>query len=421
MLAIAGVAIAAVVLFAIPLGIALNRSLRDREQLRLQRDTVAATRAVDLSASPGDPIELPPSRDDLGVYDGNGRRVAGRGPLIADALTRAALRTGRSQARSEHGRLLAAAPIVTDERTTGAVRADRAGTEVTESARRAWLLLGGVAAAVVAAAVLAALALARRLARPLERLALDAHRLGDGRFPQAAHRSAIPEVDAVSTALDATAQRLHDLLSRERAFSANASHQLRTPLAALRLELEAMQMQEPDSPELAGAVAQIERLQTTIETLLAVARDLPRSDQQTDIVALVDDAAERWRGRLASANRPLRTSVEAVQPVTSAAAQVLSEVLDVLLSNADRHGAGTVSITVRDVGGSLAVDVVDEGPGFDEADQAFARRAAGGGHGLGLVLARALAEAEGGRLSITQAGPHPKLTLHVPRSGDQAN
>lgn len=419
-LAIAGVAVAAVVLFAIPLGIALTRSLRDREQLRLQRDTVAATRAVDLSVTAGDPIELPRSRDALGVYDASGRRVGGRGPSTADALTRAALRTGRPQARSAQGRLLAAAPVVTAERTTGAVRADRAGTEVAESARRAWLLLGGVAAAVVAAATLAALALARRLARPLERLAQDAHRLGDGRFPQAAHRSAIPEVDAVSAALDATAQRLHDLLSRERAFSASASHQLRTPLAALRLELEAMQLHDPHSPELRAAVTQIERLQATIDTLLAVARDLPRSDQQTDLVALVDDAAGRWRGRLASASRPLRTSVEAVRPVTSASAGVLTEVLDVLLSNAERHGAGTVQIKLRDVGGSLAIDVADEGPGFAEPDRAFARRQPGDGHGVGLVLARALAEAEGGRLTITQAGPHPRLTLHVPRSADAA-
>lgn len=420
-LAIAGVATAAVVLFAVPLALVLAQSYRDREQLRLQRDTVAATREVDLSRASGDPVEVPPSRDRLAVYDRAGVRVAGHGPARADALTRSALTSGRPQARSAGGQLLAAVPLVLDERITGSVRAARPDAEVAEAARHAWLLLAALGTGVVAAATLAALVLARRLARPLERLAVDARRLGEGHFNVRAQRAAIPELDAVAVALDTTAQRLHNLLTRERAFSASASHQLRTPLAALRIELEGLQLKDPDRPELVAAVAQVDRLQTTIDTLLTVARDLPRSDRHTDLTALLDEVQARWRGPLATQSRPLHARIGPERPVTDAAHSVLSEILDVLIANADRHGAGTVALTIRAVGNGLALDVSDEGPGFKHPDDVFTRRAPDrNGHGLGLVLARALAEAEGGRLTITRAAPHPTLTLHLPASPPHA-
>jgi len=417
MLAIVGVASAAVVLFAVPLALVLDRSYRDREQLRLQRDTVAATREVDLRRTSGDPVEVPASRDQLAVYDRSGRRMAGRGPARADALTRTALTSGRPQARSSSGQLLAAVPLVLNERITGAVRAARPDAEVAEDAHHAWLLLAALGAAVVAAATLAAILLARRLARPLERLAVDARRLGDGQFTVRAHRAAIPELDAVAVALDTTAQRLHDLLTRERAFSAGASHQLRTPLAALRIELEGLQLKDPESPELVAAVAQVDRLQATIDTLLAVAHDLPRTDRHTDLTTLLDDVQTRWCGPLAADSRPLRARIQTERPVTSAADGVLSEILDVLLANAHRHGAGAVTLTIRAVGSGLALDVTDDGPGFEHPDDVFTRRTPDrDGHGLGLVLARSLAEAEGGRLTITRAAPQPTLTLHLPAS-----
>lgn len=82
-LAIAGVATAAIVLFALPLAAVLHRSHNDEELLGLQRDTVAATRAIDVAAGRGDPIELPSGEDELVVYGRRGRLLAGRGPAHA--------------------------------------------------------------------------------------------------------------------------------------------------------------------------------------------------------------------------------------------------------------------------------------------------------------------------------------------------
>src|SRR4051812_1921227 len=258
MIAIAGVAATAVILFALPLALVLQRSYRNEELLRLQRDTIAATRAIDLGAG-RDPIELPPTRGQLAVYNATGQRVAGRGPTRADELVRAALRTASPADRAQDGRLLAAVPLLVRERVSGAVRAQRSDAGAARDTHRAWLALAGLAAIVVTLAVLAASVLGRRLARPLERLApaarrpraggalaalpataappavraapapggrlarplerlaAAARRLGDGDFGARAPRGGVPEADQIAAALDDTARRLGSLIARERA------------------------------------------------------------------------------------------------------------------------------------------------------------------------------------------------------------
>jgi signal transduction histidine kinase len=410
------VAALAVVLFAIPLALALSRTYRDDELLRLQRDAVAATRAIDLGTSAADPVELPPAPRALAVYEASGRRIAGRGgPARADALTRAAIVRGRPTDRAAGGRLVVAVPLVVGERVTGALRAERSDAAVASRTRRAWLTLAGLAILVVALATAAAFLLARRLAAPLERLAIAARRLGDGDFGARAPRAGVPEVDEVGAALDATAQRLDNLVARERAFSADASHQLRTPLAALRLELEALELR---GEELPVALAQVERLQDTVDTLLAVARDAQPTTATADLAALVDGAERRWRGVLAGDGRPLRVDVTAADPVARAAPRVIDEILDILLSNAHRHGKGAVTASVREAAGWLVVAVADEGEGFAVPPrEALSRRAeSNGGHGIGLALAQSLAHAENGRLEIVESGRRPIVRLLIRRS-----
>jgi signal transduction histidine kinase len=411
-IAIASVAGAAVVLFAVPLGIVLQRGYRDEDLLRLQRDTIAATRGIDLSSQHGDPIELPRSADALAVYDRSGRRVAGRGPATAPAVVATVLRSGRPADDAHGGRLVVAVPLLVGERVTGAVRAERSDAGAARDTHGAWLVLAAIAAGVIAAATVAALVLGRRLAAPLERLAVAARRLGEGDFSVRAPRAEVAEVDAVGGALDATAARLGELVARERAFTTNASHQLRTPLAALRLELEALELRDPDATELASALAQVDRLQTTIDTLLAVARDVQRPDDVADLARLVDDAEARWRDVLAAEARPLRSRGTVPRPTARASRQVVDEILDVLLDNAHVHGEGPVTLTLRELDGWLALDVSDEGAGFaDDPERAMTRQPGFDGHGIGLGLARTLAHAEGGRLVVTSAGPAPVLTL----------
>jgi len=254
--------------------------------------------------------------------------------------------------------------------------------------------------------------LGRRLAAPLERLAVAARRLGQGDFSVRAPRSRVAEVDEVSVALDVSAQRLGALVQRERAFTTNASHQLRTPLAAVRLELEAIELGAGGATEVRAALAQVERLQTTIDTLLSVARDDTQSAQSVDLARTLDDAEARWRAILAKEARPLRTCSKTRQSVARASPGVIDQIIDVLVENAHVHGSGAVTLTLRARDEWLAVDVADEGQGFDrDRDSAMKVQPRRDRHGIGLGLARALADAEGGRLVVTSAGPEPVLTL----------
>lgn len=414
-LAIAGVAGCAVLLFALPLAVVLERSYRDEELLRLQRDTDAATRSIDLSSSTPDQIELPRFTGQIGIYATSGRRIRGAGPRTADSATQSALRTGAPGGTAPDGRLVVAVPLRNGERIAGVVRAQRTDANVSRQAHRAWLALVGLGAGVVALAVVAALALGRRLARPLETLAAAAHRVGEGDFAARAEATSIPEIDEVGTALNIGSRRIGELVSRERAFSADASHQLRTPLAALRLELETVALGSPArGPELAGALAQVDRLEVTIETLLGLARGTPSGEQKIDLARAMRRLEARWRGPLAAAGRPLRMVIE-VEPAEAAISPaVLDEIVEVLMNNAQVHGRGAVTVALRRMGDAFTLEVSDQGPGFGpNVEQAFLR-GNGAGHGIGLALARSLAHAEGARLQITRAGPDPTVSLLLP-------
>ena len=318
------------------------------------------------------------------------------------------------------GKLVVAVPLLSGERITGVVRAERGKAGVVAQTNRAWLELAGLAAGVVALAVGAALALGRRLTRPLERLAAAARRVGDGDFAARASPTGVSEIDDVGAALNSSSQRIAELVNRERTFSADASHQLRTPLAALRLELEGLAAAYDPPAGLTAALTQVDRLQGTIETLLAVVRGTPRGDQRADLAALMRELEARWHGTLAAEGRPLRVRLEVEPAVAAISPSVLGEISEVLMQNAHVHGAGAVSVTVRHVGDALALEVSDRGPGFGpNPDGAFAR-GAGEGHGIGLALARSLAHAEGARLQITRAGPAPTVSLLMPHPQDAA-
>jgi signal transduction histidine kinase len=272
---------------------------------------------------------------------------------------------------------------------------------------------------VIIAAALAAVGLARRLTKPLADVGRDAERIGDGDFTIAARSTGIPEIDQVGAALTRTASRLSDLVAREQAFSADASHQLRSPLAALRVTLEAELAHPRSDPVVAlnEALADVERLERTIEDLLALARDTGQERPPIEVAEVFDELALRWNGSFAAVRRTLAFDIPPRLPELRVSAAALQHILDVLVDNALRHAFGTVHVSARLTGGSVMIDVTDQGPGVDDAAVAFERRrSAGNGTGIGLSLARRLAEAEGGRLSLVRAAPGATFQLLVPRT-----
>lgn len=107
---------------------------------------------------------------------------------------------------------------------------------------------------------------------------------------------------------------------------------------ALRIELEALELRGATDPELQASLAQVERLQSTVDTLLSVARDAPRGAPTTNVATLLDELEQRWRGALGADGRPLRVTVNAERAQVAATSPVLAEILDVLLANATGGG-----------------------------------------------------------------------------------
>jgi signal transduction histidine kinase len=409
-------AVLAIGLFGVPLAGVVAKYLLDDERAELERtaDVAALTVSADLARG-RTPAALPTAEGgtELALYDRSGARRSGAGPPVADDEVRSAM-TGQIVSGEADGDLVVAVPVADDGVVIGVLRAATPRSEVYLRIGEVWLLMLGLGSVAVVAVWLVARWQAARLARPLEQLAGTALALGDGDFSVRAHPAGITEIDSLGSALNVTAARIGDVLARERAFSADASHQLRTPLAGLRLGLEAA-LEDPGGDLRAAVVAALgttDRLDRTITDLLALARDTGHASDPLDLCALLDELRAEWHGRLAAAGRPLRISCTPGRRGAVASAAAVRQVLTVLVDNAARHGAGAVDVTVRDVGTAVAVDVSDEGPGIAQSpDDLFRRRSAHArGHGIGLALARRLAEADGGRLTLTRAAP-PTMTL----------
>jgi signal transduction histidine kinase len=260
------------------------------------------------------------------------------------------------------------------------------------------------------AAAAAAIIQARRLTAPLAALAENADRIGRGSSRLLPVHSGVAELDRVAAGLQRSAESMAAALAAEREFASDASHQLRTPLTALSMRLEEISTSttlDQIREEARVALHQVERLTTVVDSLLSRARRSRGTAVPVDLGALLVQQVEEWSPAFAGRRR--RLVLVPPEPVAVLATpSALSQVLATLLENSLKHGAGTVTITARRTGGSAVVEVTDEGQGVPASIGArvFERSVSSAGStGLGLALARDLAEADGGRLELLRARP----------------
>lgn len=382
---IVGVTALVIVVLGVPFAVVLQRFYESSATVELQRSAAEVIAELTVPLRPdeiADAAREPDSPPDFSVYDDTGTRLYGTGPARID--------------EPDLEQLVVVSPITDRESETvvGSVRVARPEAEVAAQARRAWGLMALAGVAGLALAFFVARREAARLAAPISELASRAARLGSGEFALDMAPTGTPELDTLTDALNISARRLAELLAREREFSANASHQLRTPLTALRVSLE--------RGDVAAASVEVDRLSSTVDHMLALSRDALPELQVVDVGHMVADLAERWTSAYCVADRELVVAVSADRLAARVRPASIEQAIDVLLDNALRHGGGQTRIAARPVKGGVVIQVDDDGPGINtESIDAVFERHTGNGTGIGLDLARTLLEADGARLLLS--------------------
>ena len=360
-----------------------------------------------------------------------GRSFASR-PEFAAALSRThpSIATGTRHSSTLGTDLIyVAVPIASPTGSVlGALRITYPTSALDSRVNRYWLLLAAIGGVVLVAATLIGLRFARTLTRPLKGLEQAAESVGDGDLAARAPEDGPPEVKAVAAQFNETVARLDALLGSQQEFVADASHQLRTPLAGLRLRLENLErdVDERGKRDLEAALGELERLSRLVDGLLALARaDAAKpATAPVDVAAVVEARVEHWSPQAVESGVALDAGIPAgLRALATPGA--LEQVLDNLISNAlavSPRGS-VLRIEAAVAGDGVELHVVDEGPGMtpEQRARAFDRfwRAGppGSGTGLGLAVVHRLVTADGGTVELRQApGGGLDATLRLRRA-----
>ena len=449
-MALAYVLLLAIVALGVPLALSLSARVNDevRSQARSQADLVAAT-AADLLASP--------RRAALEALTRTAARaasnVSGRflvvdvsGVVLADsasppeigvpyasrpeiriALGGKPIQLERPSATLGHGLLATAVPIVRNGGTVGAVRVTQNVNSVNAAVTRVELGLALIGVVVLAVGLFAGRIIAGGIAGPLRRLEDVAQRVAGGDTSARAPDEGSREQRSLAESFNEMTERLGRLVGSQRAFVADASHQLRTPLTGLRLRIEEAREQGVSADaaaQLDAGLAEVDRLAAIVEELLVLSRagerELP--GEHLALSTVVEQALSRWSAAASEHGVALERGELDGGSVWCAAADA-DRALDVLLENALHYSPRGARVTIAAVAGRI--DVLDRGPGLadDEADAVFERfhrgsagRAGPSGSGLGLAIARELAREWGGDVTLrNREGGGAVATLTLPQ------
>lgn len=447
------IAVFVLLVLEVPLGISYARSALERRTVDLERDAGVVASFVEDGLEHGTPVTLPDwlamypaeagvrvlvtDREGITVLDSDAPVDAPRDystrPEIVAALE------GRRDAGTRYSETLGqdllyvAVPVSSGGVVHGAVRLTHPRTALDASIRDNWLLLGGIALVVLAVTGVVGVLIARSVTRPTRELEHAAAQLAAGDLDARAPTDAgPPELRDLADRFNHMAARLGELIATQRDFVADASHQLRSPVAALRLELENLAELAGSRGELAEglerAVGSTRRLGRIVDGLLMLARTeaSDRHVEAMDVPTVVRDRASGWRPLADERGVLIDVDVRQEHVTALGATEHLAQILDNLLANALEVAPShsVVRLTVDTTPTHVEVHVVDHGPGMsaEQRARAFDRfwrsptARPGGGSGLGLPIARRLARAGGGDLLLeTSPGHGVDATVLLPR------
>lgn len=444
------------ILLEVPLGIALADAERRRLETDIQRDAFALVLRSEESleetptgANPDLQALAEQYQDEhegrvvfvdaqgRGIADSDPPSVAGGASAVGRSFrTRPEIRSAlsgndvigeRYSTTLGTDLLYAAVPIATGGAIQGAVRITYPLSFVNDRIRSTWLVLAAIGAVVLLVVFAVGIMLSRSLTRPIADLEHGARALGRGELDTRVDVPSGPhELHALARSFNSTAARLEQLVDAQQGFVADASHQLRTPLAALRLRLENLtdEVTPVGSADLNGAVDEVARLSLLVDGLLALARAEQHGSHPTeiDVQEVVEARCDAWRDL--AEEHDVRLEVDANGARALATPGRLEQVLDNLLNNAlEVAPAGSaIELGVRRDGDDVRIRVADAGPGMSDAQQAHAfdrfwraEEQDATGFGLGLAIVRQLAVADGGDVTLgTSAAGGLEVTVSLP-------
>jgi len=401
----------------IPLAISYAHNQRSDALAKLERDaTAVGALAEDALHGGGNLTSLARVVRQYGdetdgrivIVDRSGRMLVGAQGAGTAGMARAL--AGHVSRLSGSGRLSVAVPVSSGGVVLGAVGISTSKNEVDENVAGFRWELAAIAAAVLAAAAATALLLSRWVTRPLRLLERVAGRVGAGELSaRASSDSGPPEVRSLAHQFNETVGRLEELVRAQDAFVGDASHQLRTPLTALRLRLE--------NGDVAGALGETDRLSRIVDALLELARAEGAAPEPVDLAPAVAERLDAWSPVAEERGISLESDVEGSALVGR---ERFGQVLDNLVANALVASPRGSVVVVR--GDAAALHVRDHGPGMtaDDRMRAFDRFwSKSGGSGLGLPIVKRLVEVDGGTVELQPvSGGGLDVVLHLAHSTD---
>ncbi|WP_426564705.1 ATP-binding protein [Angustibacter sp. McL0619] len=397
---------AVVLAFLIPLGLLVRTLSEDRALASANQEAQSVAALVATVDDPDQLAQLVALNDQrspltTSVLQPDGT-VVGVAEPTQPAADLARARDGQAFTARAGGGAQVLVPVVTAD-GTAVVRTAVSGAELHHGLAAAWASLVGLGAVLLLASLLVARRLGRRVSAPVTDLAEVAHRLRDGALDTRAAVSGPPEVAELGHALNRLADRIGELLVLEREAVADLSHRLRTPVTALRLDVDGV----PDEASAARLRDHVDQLQRTVDAIVRDARRpvLGTIDSRCDAATVVSERIAFWSALAEEQGRSVKLDV-ALRPMPAAVdAGELADVVDVLVDNVFAHtpeGAG-FDVRLDRADGLVRLQVRDQGPGVPD-DSVVQRGASGAGSsGLGLDIARRVAESAGGSLVLQPA------------------
>lgn len=332
--------------------------------------------------------------------------------------------------------MIVAVPVVRSGDVVGAMVTVSPTDQLRSDVAWRWALIGLGELVALGLCLLLAYRMASWVLRPVRALDSVTHTIAVGRLDaRVSGSTGPPELRRLASSFNEMADNVEQAMSRQQQFASDASHQMRNPLSAMLLRLEALRLVVPDDPEskeLAEEIGSVheegKRLTRVLDELLELARAGAREAEPelVDLVPLTDARVAAWRPRAADKRIDLdRTGTAEARAYTDPTA--LGSALDAIIDNAVKYSprASTVRVRVDDGDGGLAISVTDQGPGlapeeYERIGDRFwrsPRHQNVEGSGLGLSVARTLIQAAGGDLALSPA-PERGLcaTITLPRA-----